>query len=145
MARFLSPEWVGEQQAALEGVDLPDAGPDAGLAVSEGSVTVVQEVRGTPDGDVSLIMIIEAGTIRLDLATGAGGAGPDATGRSPDVTIVLAYEDAAALSQGTLSPAEALNAGRIRVRGDLSALVTSQRLLNETRAGLGDRVPPTTY
>jgi len=150
MARFLSPSWVEELNAALEGAVLPDPAPDAGLAMVDGKVTVVQEVHGTPDGDVRLVMRIEAGTIRLHLAgrparTGEGpGADAGDAGDAPNVTIALSYEDAAALSKGELTPAEALNAGRIRVRGDLSALAAGQQLLSAARAGAGD-LPPTTY
>ena len=50
------------------------------------------------------------------------------------MTIALAYADAAALSRGELTPADALNAGRIRVRGDLSALVAAQQLLDGARS-----------
>jgi SCP-2 sterol transfer family len=141
MARFLSPPWVDELNAALDGAVLPDPEPDAGLAMVDGKVTVVQEVHGTPDGDVRLVMRIEAGTIRLHLAGRAAG---DDAGDAPNVTIALSYEDAAALSKGELTPAEALNAGRIRVRGDLSALAAGQQLLAAARSGAG-ALPPTTY
>jgi len=49
------------------------------------------------------------------------------------------------MSRGELSPAQALTAGRIRVRGDLSALSATQQLLNDVRSSSGDRIPPTTY
>ena len=49
------------------------------------------------------------------------------------------------MGRGELSPAEALNAGRIRVRGDLAALAASQRILNGARAGAGGKVQSTTY
>lgn len=146
---------------ALESYPLPDPGPDAGLAMADGRVTVVQEVHGTPDGDVRLVMRVHAGAVRLDLdpASGAGdnggdtggdnggdgGSGGDGPGSIPDVTIVLAYEDAAAMSRGELSPAQALTAGRIRVRGDLSSLAAAQQLLNDVRSASEGRIPPTTY
>jgi len=148
MARFLSPTWVEEQNAALEGAVLADPAPDAGLAMADGKVTVVEEVHGTPDGDVRLVMRIEAGAIRLQLAgrpDGTGdGPGEDAAG-APNVTIALSYADAAALSKGELTPAEALNAGRIRVRGDLSALVAAQHLLDAARSATRGLVASTTY
>jgi putative sterol carrier protein len=61
------------------------------------------------------------------------------------VTITLSYGDAASLSKGELSPADALNAGRVRVRGDLSVLVAAQNLLTATRTASGASLPPTTY
>lgn len=148
MARFLTQAWVDGLNAALAGVPLPDPGPDAGLAMADGLVTVVEEVHGAPDGDVRLVMTIEAGSVHLQLGPGAGGPGADPAGPvrpPPTVTIVLSYADAAAMAQGQLSPAQALNAGRIRVRGDLAALAASQQVLDHARNGVGDEVAPTTY
>lgn len=143
MARFLTPEWVEELNAALAAVRLPDPAPDAGLAMADGRVVVVQEVRGTPDGDLRLVLTIDAGTVHLGLDSSAGTS--DGTDPSPNVTIALAYPDAVALAQGRLTPAEALNAGRIRVRGDLAALAASQQVLNDARSVAGGKLPPTTY
>ena len=142
MARFLSPAWVEEWNAAIGSVPLPEPGPDAGLAATDGRVTVVQEVHGSPEGSVRLVMRIEDGSLRLELDGGTWGDDPGAVA---DVTIVLAYDDAAAMSRGDLSPAEALTTGRIRVRGDLSALAATQQLLNDVRSSSEGRIPPTTY
>jgi len=60
--RFLSPSWVEEFNSALEGVVLPGAGPDAGLVAADGRFTVVQEVHGAPDGDLRVILHVDAGT-----------------------------------------------------------------------------------
>ncbi len=142
MARFLSSAWVEEWNAAIGSVRLPEPGPDAGLATSDGRVTVVQEVHGSPEGDVRLVMHIDGGSLRLELD---GDRGDDGPGDAADVTIVLSYDDAAAMSRGDLSPAEALTAGLIRVRGDLSALAATQQMLNDVRSGSEGRIPPTTY
>ncbi len=52
-------------------------------------------------------------------------------------TIVLGYPDALAMARGELDPADALAAGRVRVRGDLAALVAGQDVLAEAAARLG--------
>jgi SCP-2 sterol transfer family len=152
VARFLSPGWVEEFNTALDGVVLPDPGPDAGLVASEGRFTVAQDVRATPDGDVRLIMRIDAGSIHLglDSVDHDGGdrdrpAGSNSEAPEPDVTISLTYVDAAALSKGEFSPAEALNAGRVRVRGDLSVLVTAQQMFHAARVGARGLESSTTY
>ena len=44
-------------------------------------------------------------------------------------TIVLGYPEALAMARGELDPADALAAGRVRVRGDLAALVAGQDVL----------------
>ena len=49
------------------------------------------------------------------------------------------------MARGGLSPAEALNAGRIRVRGDLSVLAAGQELLLAARAHTRDLDADTTY
>jgi hypothetical protein len=154
MARFLSPSWVAEQNAMLADLAPTDTGADGGPALPDGPVTVVQEVTGGPDGDVRLVMTVDDGAIRLcldpkdgeDGADGADGADsehPQAPRAA--LTIRLSYGDAASLSRGELSPADALNAGRIRVRGDLSVLVEAQNLLAAARSASGAPVPPTTY
>ena len=139
--RFLSPSWVEEFNSALEGVVLPGAGPDAGLVAADGRFTMVQEVHGAPDGDLRVILHVDAGTLRLSRSAVEDGADEIAA----DVTIALSYEDAMAMSEGELAPAEALNAGRIRVRGDLSVLVAGQQMLQAARAATGSLRSSTTY
>jgi putative sterol carrier protein len=139
--QFLSPSWVGEFNSALEGVVLPGAGPDAGLAAADGRFTVVQEVHGAPDGDLRVILHVDTGTLRLSRSA----VGGDADETAADVTIALSYEDAVALSAGELAPAEALNAGRIRVRGDLSVLVAGQQMLQAARVATASLRSSTTY
>ena len=130
--------------AALEGATPPDPPPDAGLALTEGPVTVVQEVHGTPEGDVRLVLRIDTGAIRLACST-ARSAAAIRVHPAPTVTIASSYEDASAMSQGQLSPAQALNEGRIRVRGDLAALAAAQAVLHDVRTRTGAGLPATTY
>ncbi len=127
MARFLTPAWAEAMNEALAGVVLPTPGPDAGLAAQGGTFTVVEEVRGGPEGDVRLLLSAAQGALTLALDTSDGSA------LVSDVTIILTHEDAVALSRGTLTPAEALTAGRIRVRGDLSVLAAAQSLMTAAR------------
>jgi putative sterol carrier protein len=147
MARFLSPAWAEEFAAALAGLVVPGPGPEAGLGAADGRFTVVEEVRGAPEGDVRLVLCIDGGTIGLRLVgpssdAEAGDLGED---DAADVTIALSYADAAALARGEVDPAQALNAGRIRVRGDLSVLVAAQQMLDAARAALPDVDATTTY
>ncbi len=155
VARFLSPSWAEEFNRALEGAEVPGPDPEAGLAAADGTFTVVQEVRGGPDGDVRVILRVVDRALRLQVvgrqrrrrsrrSRGADGVDEPEVG-DPDVTIVISYEDAVAMSKGELAPAEALNAGRIRVRGDLSVLVAAQQMLMAARASTHDLVSSTTY
>jgi hypothetical protein len=139
MPRFLTEEWAAAFTAALDGVRLPGPGPDAGLAAADGTFTVAEEVRGGPDGDVRMVLRSADGTLVLEV-------GPlDGTPADATVTIALDYDAAVNLAQGGLSPTEALNAGRIRVRGDLSVLSAGQELLVAAREHTRALDADTTY
>jgi hypothetical protein len=138
MPRYLTPEWVESFDAALGALDLRDAVAAAGagsLAAADGRFSVVQVVTGVPEdvqaggGEVHLVLTVAEGQARLGLDP-AGTVGGTAT-------IVLGYADALAMARGELDPADALAAGRVRVRGDLAALVAGQDVLAEASARLG--------
>jgi hypothetical protein len=147
MARFLSPEWAAAYNRALAGAESPVPGPDAGLAAADGRFTVAQEVHGSPEGDVRLLVVAAGGGVRVRVEPLEGGPVGDRHRDEPvpDVTIVLSYEVAAAMSKGELTPAEALNAGRIRVRGDLSVLVAGQQMMEGARHRVAGLASATTY
>jgi hypothetical protein len=138
MPRYLTPEWVESFDAALGSLDLSDAVAAAGagsLAAADGTFSVVQVVTGVPEdvqaagGDVHLVLAVADGraSLALDPSGTAGGT----------ATIVLGYAEALAMARGELDPADALAAGRVRVRGDLAALVAGQDVLAEAAARLG--------
>ncbi len=138
MPRYLSPEWVASFDAALGALDLSDAVAAAGsgsLAAADGRFSVVQIVTGVPEdvraegGDVHLVLTVADGRARLGLDPGGTLGGT--------ATIVLGYAEALAMARGELDPADALAAGRVRVRGDLAALVAGQDVLAEAAARLG--------
>ena len=138
MPRYLSPEWVESFDAALGALDLSDAVAAAGsgsLAAADGRFSVVQIVTGVPEdvqaegGDVHLVLTVADGRARLGLDPGGTLGGT--------ATIVLGYAEALAMARGELDPADALAAGRVRVRGDLAALVAGQDVLAEAAARLG--------
>ncbi len=84
------------------------------------------------------------GALSFELAPLAP-AGRPAPVDDVEVTIAIGYPDAVALSRGELSPAEALAAGRIRVRGDLSVLVAGQEMLAAAREHTRTVDAETTY
>ncbi len=134
MARYLSAEWVRSFDAALASVDLHDAIDAAGaesLLAADGAFSVAQVVDDAPEGTVRTILTVADGRARLALdPDGSASAGAD-------VTLAIGYADALAMAQGELEPADALADGRIRVRGDLSALVAAQSVLGAASAQLG--------
>ena len=119
MIRFLSPEWVEAFNEALVDVVIAPPGPDAGLAVADGRFSMAQVVSGGPGGEVRTTFQVHEGR-----ATMTAGDSGDAS-----VTIALTWADAVAMSAGDLSPADAIAAGRVRVRGDLSVLAEAQTVL----------------
>ncbi len=125
MARFLSEEWIAAFNAALADLDAARAGSGS-LRAASGRFSVEEAVSGVPGrseeaGPLRIVLCVDEGAVTL------AAKGPDA-GPS-DVEISLSYHDAAALSRGELDPTEALGAGRVRVRGDLSVLVAGQEVL----------------
>ncbi|MGD0883121.1 MAG: SCP2 sterol-binding domain-containing protein [Acidimicrobiales bacterium] len=139
MPRFLTAEWVAAFNASLDGIRLPPPRPDAGLVAADGRFSVAQEVHGAPDGDLVLVLRVADGALTLGTGPADGSDGP------VDVTITLDYDDAVALSKGELSAAEALTAGRIRVRGDLSVLAAGQEQLRAAREHTRSLDADTTY
>lgn len=141
MPRFLTPEWAEAFDAALSGAAsvVPDPQSPTSLRAQSGPYTVVQEVRDGPDGDVRLTVSVDGDRIGIAVAS------LQDTADEGDVTLAITYQDAAALAQGQLSPAEALTTGRVRVRGDLSLLIASQARLDAARDTLGDLAAQTTY
>jgi hypothetical protein len=160
MARYLSPDWVQSFDAALGALDLSDAVAAAGagsLAAADGAFSVVQIVTGVPaesggevvgdavvgdavvgdaavTDEVRVVLTIDGGRARLALDPSGAVAGT--------ATIVLGYPDALAMARGELDPADALAAGRVRVRGDLAALVAGQDVLAAAATRLGDAFDP---
>ncbi len=139
MARYLSPEWVQAFDAALSALDLSDAVAAAGagsLAAADGVFSVAQLVAGVPadlglGAEARVVLSVAEG--RAHLALDPDGAQTVAA----TATIALGYADALALALGTLDPADALAAGRVRVRGDLAALVAGQVVLAAAASRLG--------
>lgn len=135
MTRFLSTQWVDAFNEAVADVELAPPGADGALAVRDGRFAMAQVVTGGPDGEVCTTLRVDAGRLSI-----TGGAVPDA-----DVTIRLDWADAVAMAAGELAPGEAIAAGRVRVRGDLSVLAEAQTVLAAVQAQLQDLRAGTEY
>lgn len=122
--RFLSGEWLEQLNGATS-----SASPTIDLCLR-------QRVTGGPDGDTSYLVRVAGGRIRFE---------PGATQEGVDVELISDYDTAAAISQGRLSPASAFAAGRLRVGGAISSLVTHQEALASIGALLAGMADATTY
>jgi putative sterol carrier protein len=159
VARYLSPEWVQAFDDALGALDLSDAISAAAagsLVAADGAFTVAQLVSGVPSDvvqaaggagsaegaggsaahEVRVVLSVTDGHAHMALDGDADGDA-DGAGVPATATIALEYRDALALALGRLDPADALAAGRVRVRGDLAALVAGQEILAAAAALLG--------
>jgi hypothetical protein len=124
--RFLGSQWVAAFNEALADLSVAPPGPDAGLAVRDGRFAMGQVVTGGPDGDVGVTLRVVEGRVSM-----TEGEAPDAA-----VTIRLTWADARSMAVGELAPAEAIAAGRVRVRGDLSVLAEAQAVLGAVQPHL---------
>jgi hypothetical protein len=114
MARFLSPDWFDAVAAATAEAGVPAAAGSAPV------LTLQQLVTGGPEGDVEYtVTVVSGGGISVTPGRAAG----------PDVTITQDYATALALHEGRLTAQHAFMAGRVKVRGDVTALVTHQATL----------------
>lgn len=118
MVSFASPEWIAALDLAARADDSLGAAVGEAVALTQ----VVVDATGEP---------IAAWTLRL----GPDGASVSA-GRADDAQVVLRGDAATvgAIARGELSAQEAFLAGRLRLGGDVEALLTHAPAL----AALGD-------
>ena len=142
--RFLSSDWVTAFNEALADADLGSEATRGSLVAADGRLRVTQLVSDVPPdgGTLATTLIVEDGRLRLERHEAEATTVELVPAH---VTITLGYADAAAMSRGELSPAEALGTGRVRVRGDLAVLMASQLLLAALADHLEALAAATTY
>ncbi|MDE3065421.1 MAG: SCP2 sterol-binding domain-containing protein [Acidobacteriota bacterium] len=117
MADFLSEAWFADLNASLAATGPAPVGDTA-------PVRVVFEFADAPGSlPHALTFTVAAG--------GASVAPGDHLGA--DALVRLGFADARALTDGALTSAEALRDGRIKVRGDLEAVVSLTDWLRRAR------------
>jgi len=104
MATFLSQEWLDEECELAK--DQPERG---GV-----SATMQYVVSGGPDGGVKYYRVLEHGR----LVDAQLGEMTDA-----DVTMSMSYDDSVAITKGELDASVAFMQGRMKVAGDMGALM----------------------
>ena len=108
MADFLSTEWFRSLNDSLEQADPVPF--DDGAA----TVRVVIEFPDAPSN----------GPHAITFSIGTDGARVEAGDHlAADAIVQIAYADAAALTNGDVDSASALRDGRVKVRGDINAIV----------------------
>ena len=109
MVRFLSPEWIAALDAAAKEAAVPPAV----------RLTIQQIVTDDSADDVRYHLVLHEGRCRV----------VPGEADSPDVTLVQTREVAAALSRGELNAQQALEAGRLKLRGDIGHLAKEGKAL----------------
>jgi predicted lipid carrier protein YhbT len=104
VARYLSDEWFHQLGARVGGPAAP------------ADLVLQHLVTAGPEGDVDYHVRVASGAVTI-------WRGPAS---DPDVTFAEDYDTAAAIASGRLSAPAALLAGRIRVGGDMAALIAHQ-------------------
>ena len=119
MDRFLSPEWLAAQQARAATIEIGDAGPSEAIVVQH-EVTVA-------DGEVTYHVVVDRAGVSVH------------DGRAVAATVTFSADEptAQAICEGRLSAQAAYMAGRLRLRGDVRALLR----WGPTLAQLPDRTP----
>ena len=142
MPRFYSPEWVEAFNKAVAGLAGTEGAGTAGRDFRLAQIVrnAPPEVAGTGSGALRIVLEVEGARMVL-----RRGSAEDEEADPADVTVLVDYDDAVALSTGALDPPGALGAGRIRVRGDLSVLVSGQALLSAVAPRLAELRAATTY
>ncbi len=108
MADFLSTEWFSGLNESLERADPPP------FAVDAETVRVVIEFPDAPSNGPH--------AITFSIGTDAARVEPG-DHLAADAIVQLAFADAAALTSGEIDSASALRDGRVKVRGDINAIV----------------------
>ena len=127
--RYLSREWMEAVRRSLAA--------DIGLkqATTDIALTLEQVVTDAPGGTARWHLIIDHGTVELH----------DGPADAPDLRLTTDYATAGAIASGSVGAQWAFMAGRLRVGGDVSMLVTHQRALASVDDALADVRAETTY
>jgi putative sterol carrier protein len=127
VARFLSQEWIDELNAAARATPAD--------AVDTCELTIQQVVTGTATGDFQYA--VRVGDGRVSVMAGRADRA--------DATITEDHTTAVDVARGELSPQAAFLAGRIRVSGDMGALVAAQGALHRLEAAFDQVRGATTF
>ena len=113
VVRFLSDEWMAAMSAAA-------AGSDRLAAATASTRLAIQQViwRG-PGDEVAYVVRVDHGAVTVE-----PGRADDV-----DVTVTEDLDTAVAVARGELNPQVAFMTGRVRVAGDIAALLAGYQAL----------------
>ncbi|MCL5948669.1 MAG: SCP2 sterol-binding domain-containing protein [Actinobacteria bacterium] len=142
--RFLSPEWIDSFNDHLSGFEVDLSSDDQSLSTQAGPIHLLQVIAGSPEGDLHIMLTIGSTGIRMEIVS-HDAAISTADSIKEDVAVKMNWADAVAMSTGKLTVTQALAGGMIKVRGNLSVLIDSQRILDAVGDKLASLHELTTY
>lgn len=110
MPRFLSPEWIAQAHIAAQ------ASQKLRESTAHVEITIQQNVTGTPEGDVHYCIRVDHGKVEI-----VEGIDENAT-----VSFTQDWPTGIAMSNGSLSAQDAFTEGRLRLGGNIQAMVNVQ-------------------
>jgi putative sterol carrier protein len=120
LAQFLSDEYMTAATGAL------GSHPGFMNAIADVELDLQFVVTEAPDGDIDYRLAIKDGAATLELGTGD----------DPDVTVTNTYETAVGISTGELNTQMAFMTGKLKVAGNMAALMRHQGVINQFAAAL---------
>jgi hypothetical protein len=103
---FLTEEWIAAVNAALDSAPVP----------SDASVAVGHLVRGEDGAAAGYVLRVAGGRVAASL-------GDETTVDGADVVLIHDVATALAIHRGELTPLQAVEAGRLKIRGSPQALI----------------------
>lgn len=127
VAVFGSTQWIAELDAAVRGDErLQRATEGVRLAITQVVVDGERRPGGADAGPAVWTVVVDDGTVRV--RPGPADAGPPQI-EMAHVRFTADRDTASAVARGDLAPQDALAADRLRVGGDLPALVRHRSAL----------------
>jgi putative sterol carrier protein len=122
MSKFLSEAWAQAVTAALS--------QHEGFrnAIGSNELGIQFETEDGPDGAVSYYLAAGGGSAHMALGEL----------ESPDVTVKMNYDTAAAVSKGDLNVQTAFMTGKLKVSGNLAKLMMHQGAIQQWSAAVGE-------
>jgi len=115
LSKFLSDEYMA---AAAE---LLANHPGFMNAITDVELDLQFVVTDAPEGDIDYRLAINDGAITFSRGTGD----------NPDVTVTNTYETAVGISTGELNTQMAFMTGKLKVAGNMAALMRNQGVINQ--------------
>ncbi len=115
MAKFLSEEYIVAANAALSASDSFQS------AITNVNLSMQFHVTDGPEGDIDYSIAIADGSAEIALGQLDGA----------EVTVTNDYETAVGISTGEVNTQMAFMTGKVKVDGNMAALLMNQNVLNQ--------------